>query len=60
MQDDLNRIYQWAEKNVMKFNEGKFEQMSWGKIKDIDVEAYRTPSGEEIKKRTWEFGQVQT
>ena len=40
MQDDLDRIYQWAEKNIMKFNEGKFEQMSWGKIKDIDVEAY--------------------
>ena len=49
MQDDLNRIYQWAEKNVMKFNERKFEQMTWGKIKDIEVEAYKTPSGEEIK-----------
>ena len=33
MQDDLNRIYQWAEKNVMKFNEKKFEQMTWGKNK---------------------------
>merc|ERR1712033_157721 len=49
MQDDLNRIYQWAERNVMKFNERKFEQMSWGKIEDIEVEAYKTPSGEEIK-----------
>ena len=50
MQDDLNRIYQWAEKNVMKFNERKFEQMTrGGKIKDIEVEAYKTLSGEEIK-----------
>ena len=49
MQDDLNRIYQWAEKNVMKFNERKFEQMTWGKTKDVEVEAYKTPSGEEIK-----------
>ena len=49
MQDDLNRIYQWAERNVMKFNEKKFEQMSWGKIEDIEIEAYKTPSGEDIK-----------
>ena len=33
----------------MKFNERKFEQMTWGKIKDIEVEAYKTPSGEEMK-----------
>ena len=48
MQEDLNRIYQWAGKNVMKFNERKFEQMTWGKIKDIEVETYKTLSGEEI------------
>ena len=39
MQDDLNRIYQWAEKNIMMFNERKFEQMTWGKVKDIAVKA---------------------
>merc|ERR1711913_11919 len=49
MQDDLNKIYDWAEKNVMKFNEGKFEQMTWGKVEDVDVEAYKTPSGKEIE-----------
>ena len=49
MQDDLNKIYDWAEKNIMKFNEGKFEQMTWGEIKDVDVEAYKTPSGKEIE-----------
>ena len=31
----------------MKFNEGKFEKMTWDKIKDIEVEAYKTPSGKE-------------
>ena len=48
MQDDLNRIYQWAEKNNMIFNERKFEQMTWGKVKDIEDKAYKT-SGEDIE-----------
>merc|ERR1712050_356624 len=38
-----------AEKNVMKFNEKKFEQMTWGKTKDVEADAYKTPSGEEIE-----------
>ena len=33
----------------MKFNERKFEQMTWGKIKDIEFLAYKTPHGEGIK-----------
>ena len=49
MLEDVKKIYEWAEKNVMKFNEGKFEQMAWGEIKDVDVEAYKTPSGKEIE-----------
>ena len=44
---NLNKIYEWEEKNVMKFNEGKFEQMTSEKIKDIEVEVYNTPSGKE-------------
>ena len=47
MQEDLNKIYEWEEKNVMKFNERKFEQMTSEKIKDIEVEVYNTPSGKE-------------
>ena len=35
----------------MKFNEGKFEQMTSEKIKDIEVEAYKTPSGKEKEKK---------
>ena len=40
----------------MKFNERKFEQMTWGKIKDIEVEAYETPFREEIKIRDKSVG----
>ena len=38
MQEDINKIYKWAEKNIMKFNEKKFEQMTCGKTKVVDVE----------------------
>ena len=42
----------------MKFNEGKFEQMTLEKIKDIEVEAYKTPSGKEkeIKDKVKDLG----
>ena len=42
----------------MKFNEGKFEQMTSEKIKDIEVEAYKTPSGKEkeIKDKVKDLG----
>ena len=48
VKEELNQINEWAEKNVMKFNESKFEQMTWGKIEGIEVEAYKTASGKEI------------
>ena len=35
----------------MKFNERKFEQMTSEKIKDIEVQAYKTPSGKEKEKK---------
>ena len=58
IQEDLNKIYEWEEKNVMKFNERKFEQMTWDKIKYIEVEAYKTPSGKEkeIKDKVKDLG----
>ena len=42
----------------MKFNEGKFEQMTLEKIKDIEVEVYKTPSGKEkeIKDKVKDLG----
>ena len=31
IQEDLNKIYEWEEKNVMKFNEGKIEKIKRNK-----------------------------
>ena len=45
MQEDLNKIYQWAERNIMKFNETKFEQMTCGETKEISIESYETSTG---------------
>ncbi|CAL4188377.1 unnamed protein product, partial [Meganyctiphanes norvegica] len=49
LQKDLNVIYDWANKNLMKFNENKFQQMSHGEAKNIKIEPYKTQSGNEIK-----------
>ena len=49
LQDDLNRIYKWAEDNLMIFNEGKFEQLTYGDTKNIEIEMYKNPSNENIK-----------
>ena len=51
MQEDLNKIYNWAEKNIMMFNEKKFEQMTCGETKGVDVESYKTPTGTEIENK---------
>ena len=58
IQEDLKKICERAEKNVMKFNKGKFEQMTWEKIKDIEVEAFKTPSvkEKEIKDKVKDLG----
>ena len=51
MQEDLNKIYIWAECNIMKFNERKFEQMSWGEAKGVDIESYKTATGLDIERK---------
>ena len=48
MQEDLEAIYEWAERNKMKFNE-KFEQMVHGELKEIAIDPYITPTGNEIQ-----------
>ena len=45
MQRDLENIYEWAERNKMVFNEGKFEQMSFGNTNNALIIQYKTPSG---------------
>ena len=49
MQEDLNKIYKLADKIIMRFNENKFEQMTHGDAKNINIEAYKTQAGDEIK-----------
>jgi len=51
MQEDLNKIYMWAEKNIMKFNENKFEQMTCGETNGVDIESYKTTLGTEIENK---------
>ncbi|CAL4227371.1 unnamed protein product, partial [Meganyctiphanes norvegica] len=60
MQEDLNKIYRWAEENVMKFNEMKFEQITCGVTKEVSVEPYKTSTGKEIefKSRVKDLGVV--
>merc|ERR1711867_59397 len=49
MREDLDIVYRWAEKNKMKFNEKKFEQMAHGPLKGVTIEPYKTSSGEDIE-----------
>jgi len=50
MQRDLEAIYEWAERNKMKFNE-KFEQITHGALKEITIDPYNTSTGREIQIR---------
>ena len=49
LQQDLEKVYNWAEENLMEFNEGKFEQMSHGHTENVREGTYKTKSGKEIK-----------
>ena len=49
MQEDLESIYKWANENLMKFNDKKFEQMTHGTLDNIEIEPYKSPSGEDIQ-----------
>ena len=49
MQEDLESIYKWANDNLMKFNDKKFEQMTHGTLDNVTIEHYKSPSGDEIQ-----------
>ena len=51
MQNDLNEIYKWAEDNIMKFNESKFEQMTCGNVEGVEIDSYETSSGAKIERK---------
>ena len=42
LQQDLNKIYKWEDKNLMEFNKNKFEQMSHGVMGCVRDGVYRT------------------
>ena len=48
MQEDLESIYKWAKDNKMEFNVNKFEQIIHGNIINVEVEPYKSPSGDPI------------
>ncbi|CAL4126135.1 unnamed protein product [Meganyctiphanes norvegica] len=45
MQEDLECIFKWERKNMMKFNENKFEQIKHGASENAEVEPYMSPNG---------------
>jgi len=49
LQQDLEKVYNWAEENLMEFNEGKLEQMSHGYTENVREGRYKTKTGKEIK-----------
>ena len=49
LQQDLNKIYTWADENLMEFNENKFEQMSHRDTKNVSKGIYKTKSGQIIE-----------
>ena len=48
LQKDLDKVYKWADDNLMEFNEKKFEKISHGHTEDVLDGVYTTKSGEEI------------
>ena len=48
MQKDLDSIYEWSNKNMMKFNIEKFEQISHGEVEGVPIIPYKNPEGEDI------------
>ena len=49
MQKDLDAVYEWAIENKMKFNESKCEQMAHGYSRNVTLDPYKMPCGEDIQ-----------
>ena len=49
LQKDINSVFNWTDKNLMKFNLTKFELLRIGKKQDLKNEIkYKTPNNEDI------------
>ena len=51
LQEDLSIIYKWAEDNLMFFNDDKFEQLTYGETTNIEIDSYKNPLNENIKRK---------
>ena len=51
LQEDLDIIYKWAEENLMFFNTDKFEQLTYGETKNIEIDSYKNSSKESIDRK---------
>ena len=62
MQCDLEEVYKWARINKMEFNTKKFEQISHGKINNLELKSYKASSGDpiEIKNTVKDLGILAT
>ena len=49
LQRDLNRIYDWEERNNMSFNSGKFKVLQYGNVGGAPTRSYLTPVNSEIE-----------
>ena len=54
LQDDLNNIYTWADRNKMKFNENKFETINYvpSRRSAPSTHIYTTQNGSQIERKT--------
>ena len=48
-QEELNKLYKWAEDNNMEYNDNKFELITFGKSSQRN---YKSPNGTAIKRKT--------
>ena len=48
LQQDLNKIYSWAEENNMLFNNGKFEMLRYGPDEEIKNSTFYLSANDEI------------
>ena len=57
LQKDLDRVYKWADDNLMEFNEKKFEKICHGDTEGVIAGVYNTKSGEEIHEKQGKLAQ---
>ena len=52
MQDELQKVYRWANENVMVFNDVKFDHVQYDRDQNSEIREYLTADGTKIRKPT--------